>query len=83
MTYKGYTGRWDCDREDNLFYGRVAGISDVITYQGKTHEEVSKAFVESVEDYLAFCKEREVEPNRPKVTKNPEPEPEEYHQDED
>jgi predicted HicB family RNase H-like nuclease len=37
----------------------------VITFQGATVEEARAAFVESVDDYLAFCAERGEKPERP------------------
>jgi predicted HicB family RNase H-like nuclease len=37
----------------------------VITFQGTSVKELKKAFEESVKDYLAFCEEREEEPNKP------------------
>jgi predicted HicB family RNase H-like nuclease len=38
---------------------------DVITFQGKSVAELGIAFRESVDDYLAFCAERDEEPEKP------------------
>lgn len=35
------------------------------TFQGTTVDEIEQAFKDSVDDYLAFCKERGEEPDRP------------------
>ncbi len=65
MKYKGYTGHVEYDDEARIFHGEVLGIKDIITFQGTTVDEIETAFKESVEDYLAFCKERGEEPDRP------------------
>ena len=65
MKYKGYFGRVEFDPEARILAGEVIGIRDVITFQGRSVAEVEKAFRESVEDYLTFCKERGEEPDKP------------------
>jgi predicted HicB family RNase H-like nuclease len=65
MTYKGYSGTLEIDQEADVFHGVVTGIGDVITYEGKTPSDLAKAFRDSVDDYLAFCKERGEEPEKP------------------
>jgi predicted HicB family RNase H-like nuclease len=65
MQYKGYTGKVEYDADANLLHGEVLGIRDVVTFQAKSVEELHKAFRESVDDYLAFCKQRGENPERP------------------
>ena len=65
LTYKGYTGQVELDDEAGLFHGEVLDLKDVITFQGKSVEELERAFQESVDDYLAFCQERGEEPDKP------------------
>jgi predicted HicB family RNase H-like nuclease len=65
MEYKGYVGRVEFDNEAGIFHGEVVGTRDVITFQGQSVAELMAAFEESVEDYLAFCRERGEEPDRP------------------
>lgn len=65
MQYKGYLGRVTLDDESNIFHGEVLGIRDVITFQGKSVEELRQAFKESVDDYLDFCNERGEKPEKP------------------
>jgi predicted HicB family RNase H-like nuclease len=65
MEYKGYLSRIEFDDEAEIFHGEVINIRDVITFQGKTVDELRKAFEDSVEDYLAFCAERGEEPDKP------------------
>jgi len=65
MEYKGYVGKVEFDDEAGIFHGEVLDTRDVITFQGKSVAELKKAFQESVDDYLAFCKQRGEEPNKP------------------
>ena len=65
MKYKGYEAVVSFDDEDELFHGEVIDIRDVITFQGTNVDELKKAFMESVDDYLAFCKKLNEEPDKP------------------
>ncbi len=65
MEYKGYVGKVDFDDEAGIFHGEVLDTRDVITFQGRSVDELKTAFQESVDDYLAFCKERGEEPDKP------------------
>src|SRR5690348_1821213 len=65
LIYKGYMGHVEFDDEADIFHGEVINTRDVITFQGATVSEIKKAFRESVNDYLAFCKERNEEPEKP------------------
>lgn len=62
--YKGYSGTVEFDDGDMVFHGRVIGIRDIVTFEAETAKGLVKAFHESVDDYLAFCKARGVEPQR-------------------
>lgn len=63
--YKGYSGQVAMDDALKVFYGNVIGINDVITFQGSTFEELTQAFHDSVDDYLAFCASRKEKPDKP------------------
>jgi predicted HicB family RNase H-like nuclease len=65
LTYKGYTGHVEFDDEAGLFHGEVLDTRDVITFQGRSVDEIEAAFRESIEDYLAFCAERGERPDKP------------------
>ncbi|TGM85074.1 type II toxin-antitoxin system HicB family antitoxin [Leptospira bouyouniensis] len=55
MEYKGYLGSVHFDSEDEIFYGKIEGIEDLISFEGKSVNEIKKAFIESVDDYLHLC----------------------------
>ncbi|MBF0379016.1 MAG: type II toxin-antitoxin system HicB family antitoxin [Desulfamplus sp.] len=65
MEYKGYLSHIEFDADFDIFHGEVINIRDVITFQGKSVDELHQAFKDSVEDYLDFCAERGEEPDKP------------------
>lgn len=65
MDYKGYIGDVKYDSEAHIFHGDVINTRDVITFQGKSVDELEKAFQESIDDYLVWCEEDGVEPEKP------------------
>jgi len=65
MEYKGYHGTIEVDEESGLLHGEVLGLRDVVTFQGYTVKEARRAFEESVDDYLEFCKQRSEAPEEP------------------
>lgn len=65
LTYKGYQGVFDYDPEADVFHGDVAGLTDVITFQGRSIDELKAALEDSVEDYLVFCAEQGKTPEKP------------------
>lgn len=48
-----------------MFFGRIAGISDVIGFHGDSVAELKKAFHEAVDHYLETCRKIGKEPQRP------------------
>ena len=65
LIYKGYVGYVEFDDENDIFHGEVINTRDVITFQGNTTTQLKKAFRDSIDDYLNFCKERNEEPDKP------------------
>jgi predicted HicB family RNase H-like nuclease len=65
MTYKGYTAHIEYIEDAGLFHGEVIDVKDVITFQGSSVKELNKAFKDSVDDYLDFCKSRGEQPDKP------------------
>ena len=65
LSYKGYHGVFDYDSEADIFHGEVVDLSDVITFQGRSIDELKTALAESVEDYLDFCAQKGKAPEKP------------------
>jgi len=65
MHYKGYIGHLAFDDEAEIFHGEVINTKDVITFQGKSVDEIKTEFKESIDDYLEFCASRNENPDKP------------------
>ena len=65
MRHKGYTGILEVDDESGLIFGRVAGIRDVVTFQGETVAAARRSFEESVDFYIDICRQQGDEPQEP------------------
>ncbi len=65
MKYKDYLGIVEYDAEAKIFTGEVVGIRSVITFQGRTPEELEASFRESIDLYLEMCRDDGVKPDKP------------------
>ena len=65
MEYKGYYGIVEYDERMRIFHGEIVNTRDVITFQGKTVDDLEKAFRESVNDYQEWCADEGVTPEKP------------------
>ena len=65
IEYKGYTGVFEFDPSIDAFHGRILGLQDVVTFQGRSLDELRREMAESVEDYLELCQEAGKKPERP------------------
>ncbi len=64
LTYKGYIGSVAFSEKDNVFFGKVEGIDGLVNFEGESVKELTGAFHEAVDDYLAYCKEEGIEPHK-------------------
>lgn len=62
--YKNYIGKVEMSAEDGIFFGKIHGINDLVTFEGENFTELKKAFMEAVDDYLELCRECEKEPQK-------------------
>ena len=67
MQYKGYLAAIEYDESVDLLHGRVVNAGDypIVTFEAADVEGLKREFRISVEDYLAFCKEKGLEPAKP------------------
>jgi predicted HicB family RNase H-like nuclease len=65
LNYKGYQGRFEYDPEEEIFHGEVMHLADVVTFQGKSVEELKQALADSIEDYLELCASMGKKPEKP------------------
>jgi predicted HicB family RNase H-like nuclease len=65
LKYKNYTGMVEYDSDGKIFTGEVLGLRDVITFEGRSPEELEESFCQSVDLYLEMCANDGVEPQKP------------------
>ena len=65
LTYKGYQGSFEYDPDADIFHGDVLHLTDVITFQGRSIDELKEALAESIEVYLEYCTKKGKEPQKP------------------
>ena len=65
MKYKGYVAKIEYDEDNRIFTGMVINTRTVITFSGTSVKELESEFKNSVEDYLEWCKEDGISPEKP------------------
>ena len=65
LTYKNYIGSVSFSSEDEVFYGKIEHINDLITFESGNAHDLKKAFEEAVDDYILFCEEKNLQPDKP------------------
>ncbi|MDR7372438.1 type II toxin-antitoxin system HicB family antitoxin [Flavobacterium aquidurense] len=56
LEYNGYIGTVEFSAEDKIFFGKIHGINDLVTFEGTSVTDLEKSFQDSVLDYLETCK---------------------------
>ena len=65
LKHSGYTARVEFSAEDRVFFGKLDDITDLVSFEGNTVEELENAFREAVEDYLVLCNATGKQPEKP------------------
>lgn len=55
MEYKGYHATVEYDSDDNIFVGKVHGLSDLLSFHGVSVTELENMFHQSIDNYLDIC----------------------------
>ena len=64
LKYKGYIGSVAYSEPDEVFFGKIEGIDGLVNYEGESVKELTAAFKEAVDDYLIFCEEHGLKPEK-------------------
>ena len=65
MHYKNYSARIEYDDEDEILFGKIAGIRDGVSFHAESVAELKQAFHEAVDDYITTCAKIGKEPQKP------------------
>jgi len=57
VQYKDFIGSVHFNADDEIFFGKIEGVDDLISFEGNTVSELKQAFEEAVDDYVVLCKE--------------------------
>ncbi len=65
LEYKGYIAAVEFDDSIMALHGHVVNIRDTVTFEAKNATSVEKEFRKSVDEYLKYCKEKKLKPEKP------------------
>lgn len=65
LEYKGYYGSVNYSKDDDILYGKIEFIHDLVDFQGASLSEIKSAFHTSVDEYIETCKENNKIPDQP------------------
>ena len=60
LEYKDFHGTVHYSEEDAVFFGKVSGVNDLVTFEGTSVKELRKSFKEAVDDYIFICNEKNI-----------------------
>ena len=55
LLHKGFIGSVNFSPDDLIFYGKIEGINDLVTFEGTTIDELENAFNISVDQHIEDC----------------------------
>jgi len=64
LNYKGFIGSVSFSEDDNVFFGKIEGINGLVNFEGESVSELTAAFHDAVNDYIAYCKEEGIQPHK-------------------
>ena len=64
MVYEDFIGTVHYSDPDQTFYGNIASLNDLVTFEGETVKELKTAFEEAVEDYIVLCSDANKSPSK-------------------
>ncbi len=56
LEYKGYLTKIIFSAEDNIVFGKVEGIKDLILFESNSTSDIECKFHDAVDEYLDFCR---------------------------
>lgn len=65
LLYKNYNGTVEYSKENSCLFGKIVVIKSLLSYEGYSIQELEQDFQNVIDEYLADCKERNVDPEQP------------------
>jgi len=60
LNYKGFIGSVHFSSDDNVFFGKLEGITDLVTFEGETVKELTDAFHYVVDEHIKDCENENI-----------------------
>jgi predicted HicB family RNase H-like nuclease len=57
LKFKDFIGSVHFSAADDVFYGKIEGINDLVTFEASTVAQLKSSFKEAVHDYIELCEE--------------------------
>lgn len=64
LEYRGYHAKIEFDAEDMILVGSVFGVSDSLNFHGKSTDEITEMFHQTIDNYLELCAELGKQPDK-------------------
>ena len=64
LRHQGFLGSIYYSPDDECFHGRIEGIGDLVSFEGRSVDDLKANFREAVEDYLDLCRSVGKDPAR-------------------
>lgn len=68
INYKDYVGSVIFSEEDDVFHGKVLGISSSISFEGNSVKALKEDFHRAIDEYLDYCSQVNVQPEKSSFT---------------
>lgn len=56
LKFKDFIGSVHFSADDDCFFGKIEGIDDLVSFEGRDVDELKSSFREAVEDYVELCR---------------------------
>lgn len=66
LHYKKYKAKIYYSVQDNIYYGKVTNINDLISFENSSILNIRKEFHSAVDDYIELCNQSMKEPEKPR-----------------
>lgn len=64
LKYKGYYAVVHYSASDEVLYGKIEGINDLVSFESDSISEIKNEFESAVDDYIEYCEEIGKEPDK-------------------
>jgi len=64
LSHRGFVGSVHFSADDRIFYGKIEGITDLVTFEGETVSELTEAFQYVVDEHIKDCEAENITPEK-------------------